>query len=430
MKMLKSSPLHLSLLPYLMGLLFLFSAYPTMAGPKQADSGQVRGLRKHFTFNGDNSRLIAMSTKPEIVLFSKALHNPKYDIFSSNTSTITSVAPFTEWIPTSVTGDSGYSFRGFTCGGCSPLTLPLNFHLNTAKLENTNIRDPNTGDSIFKIKDHPELGVSFQLGMQDQGHNAYLPALNFDFTGTAKIGGVQLYFGDTVSIFFLLQAKLYLLDNSIKNGMKKIPRLDLDLGYIKMDPVDYKPNRITFVIRDNGRINVSLKTPQVMLLEKQRQCFLVSGEKNKTVELKKVKKSAFDNINEIEGGEFKLRVSCNKEENEINRKWLFPRVMITFKGEQGTTNDGSSDLLKTQTGDGQAKGVSLRIKRQGGEAVKYGSDSANMNNPGQFPVHQQPNEGDKNARETFKVYYVKDKTRGDLTEGKVNAAATFTMSYQ
>ncbi|HHF1625238.1 TPA: fimbrial protein, partial [Haemophilus influenzae] len=93
-------------------------------------------------------------------------------------------------------------------------------------------------------------------------------------------------------------------------------------------------------------------------------------------------------------------------------------------------NNGSSDLLKTQTGNGQAEGVSLRIKRQNGDPVQYGPDLANMNNPGQFAVHQQPYEGDKNARETFKVYYVKDPARGTLTEGKVNAAATFTMSYQ
>ncbi len=106
--------------------------------------------------------------------------------------------------------------------------------------------------------------------------------------------------------------------------------------------------------------------------------------------------------------------------------------MITFKGEQNTINNGSSDLLKTQTGDGQAKGVSLKIKRDSGngDSVKYGPDSANMNNPGQFAVHQQPSEADRNAREIFKVYYVKDKTRGALKEGKVNAAATFTMSYQ
>ncbi|WP_138571560.1 fimbrial protein, partial [Haemophilus influenzae] len=51
-------------------------------------------------------------------------------------------------------------------------------------------------------------------------------------------------------------------------------------------------------------------------------------------------------------------------------------------------------------------------------------------NPGQFQLQKQPSEADKNAQETFKVYYVKDSTRGTLTEGKVNAAATFTMSYQ
>ncbi|EFA28521.1 pilin [Haemophilus influenzae HK1212] len=129
--------------------------------------------------------------------------------------------------------------------------------------------------------------------------------------------------------------------------------------------------------------------------------------------------------------EFRLSVSCDKEENKINGQYLFPRVMITFKGEQDTVNDGSSDLLKTQQGSGQATGVSLKIKRQNGtDTVKYVADSAQMGNAGQFALYQQPSEGDKNAQETFKVYYVKDQTRGALTEGKVNAAATFTMSYQ
>lgn len=71
MKTLKSSPRHLSLLPYLMGLLFLFSAYPTMAGPKQAHSEDKlygRDRTKTFTFNG-NSNLIAKSSQPEVVLF-------------------------------------------------------------------------------------------------------------------------------------------------------------------------------------------------------------------------------------------------------------------------------------------------------------------------------------------------------------------------
>ena len=75
-----------------------------------------------------------------------------------------------------------------------------------------------------------------------------------------------------------------------------------------------------------------------------------------------------------------------------------------------------------------------RIKRENStDTVKYGLDSAQMNNPGQFELQKQPSPagGDQYAEETFKVYYVKDPTRGGaLTEGKVKAAATFRMSYQ
>lgn len=427
MKTLKSSSLHLSLLPYLMGLLFLFSAYPAMAGPKQAQgSDKINGFRKTFTFVG-NSDLVATSTQPLIIFFSRVRDNPKNNTFYSN-ATGGSINSLTDWINTNITGDSGYSFRGLTCSSCSPIPLLLDFYLEQTELINTN-QVSSFGDTIFKLKKYPELGVSFQLGMQNQTSNAYLPALNFSNTGVARISGIQLYFGDSVSIVFLLRARLHLLENPKNN--KKIPQIDLNLGHIKLSTTETKPKHITFVIRDEGQINVRLKTPQVQLFEKTRECLITNNAINpSSVKLKSVKKSEFDKKGEIEGGEFTLSVSCDKTENQINNQWLFPHVMITFTGEQDTTNDGLSNLLKTQKGNGQANGVSLRIKRQGGEAVKYGPDLTNMNNPGQFLVYQQPSVDDRNARETFKVYYVKDQTRGDLTEGKVNAAATFTMSYQ
>lgn len=435
MKTLKSSPLHLSLLPYLMGLLFLLSAYPTMAAPKQAHSEDKffgRDKSKTFTFNG-NSTLIAKSLQPEVVLFSKARDNTKYDTFSSNTinGSFSPFDPLTNWISTTVTGDSGYAFEGFSCTSCPKMTLPLDFFLNQGKLTKTN-QVSDTGDTIFQLIDHPELGVSFQLGTQHQGHTAYLPPLQFDGLNSAKIGTVDIYFGDYVSIVFLLRARLHVLGNNIINNTQDISLTDLNLGHIKLIQTETVNNKgVRFIVKDNGSISVHLQPPKIRLIHQQRQCYLSNnGGVPRTVTLTPVKKSRFDTENEIEGGEFKLRVSCNKTENQINRQWLFPRVMITFKGEQNTINNGSSDLLKTQTGDGQAEGVSLRIKRQGGEAVTYGQDSPQMGNPGQFSVHQQPSETDKNARETFKVYYVKDPARGTLTEGKVNAAATFTMSYQ
>lgn len=434
MKMLKSSPLQLSLLPYLMGLLFLFSAYPTMADPKQAHSVDRLGIKKEktFTFTG-NTNLIARSTKPEIVLFSRARDNPKADAFSSDSEN-GSFTPFNSlgtWIDTVVTGDSGYSFGGFTCSGCPKVVLPLEFHLNQGKLTATN-EVSSDGDTIFRIIDHPSIGVSFQLGTRHQGNSVYLPPLKIDAAGIAKVGNIETYFNNAVSIFFLVRVKLHLLDNQIQNNKQDISLTDLDLGYVKLRRSQFENNkRVTFIIEDNGSIAVKLQPPKIRLIHQQRQCYLSNnGGVPSIVTLTKVKKSEFDKKNEIEGGEFKLRVSCNRTENQINKQWLFPRVMITFKGEEDTVNNGSSDLLKTQTGSGQAEGVSLKIKREGGEAVTYGEASPRMGNLGQFPVHQQPSETDKNARETFKVYYVKDLARGNLTEGKVNAAATFTMSYQ
>lgn len=436
MKTLKSSPLHLSLLPYLMGLLFLFSAYPTMADPKQAQSQDKffgRDKSKTFTFNG-NSTLTAKSLQPEVVLFSKARDNTKYDTFSSNTinGSFSPFDPLTNWISTTVTGDSGYAFEGFSCTSCPKMTLPLDFFLNQGKLTKTN-QVSDTGDTIFQLIDHPELGVSFQLGTQHQGHTAYLPSLQFDGLNSAKIGTVDIYFGDYVSIVFLLRARLHVLGNNIINNTQDISLTDLNLGHIKLIQTETVNNKgVRFIVKDNGSIAVHLQPPKIRLIHQQRQCYLSNnGGVPRTVKLTPVKKSRFDTEDEIEGGEFKLRVSCDRTENQINRQqWLFPRVMITFKGEQDTKNDGSSYLLKTQKGEGQANGVSLKIERQGGQAVTYGQDSPNMNNPGQFEVYQQPSEADKNAREIFKVYYVKDSTRGTLTEGKVNAAATFTMSYQ
>lgn len=434
MKTLKSSPLHLSLLPYLMVLLFLFSAYPAMAAPKQAHSEDKLGIQsiKTFTFTGSSS-LIARSTKPEIVLFSRARDNPKADAFSSD-STNGSFTPFNSlgtWINTTVTGDSGYSFGGFTCTNCPKAILPLEFHLNKSKLTATDQVTPD-GDTIFRLNEHQSVGVSFQLGTQHPGHNAYLPPLNIDNSGIAQVGNIETYFNNAVSIYFLVRVKLHLLNNQIPNNVQDILLTDLDLGYIKLKRSQFQNNkRVTFIIEDKGSITVKLQPPKIRLIHQQRQCYLSNnGGVPSIVTLKKVKKSEFDNTDEIEGGSFRLRVSCNRQENQINNQWLFPRVMITFKGEQNTTNNGSSDLLKTQTGSGQAEGVSLKIKREGGEAVTYGEDSPRMGNPGQFLVYQQPSEADKNARETFKVYYVKDPARGALTEGKVNAAATFTMSYQ
>ncbi|EFA29525.1 conserved hypothetical protein, partial [Haemophilus influenzae HK1212] len=158
---------------------------------------------------------------------------------------------------------------------------------------------------------------------------------------------------------------------------------------IKLEPwgVDHwGSSRVSYRVQDLGSLNVQLNTPRISLIQQQRQCTLNSNEQNRQVTLTSVKKRELDAKNEMEGGKFKLRVNCgNTTYNKANGKWLFPLVKLTFTGENGTNNSGINDLLHTQTGNGKANGVSLKIKRENGtDTVKYGTSSAQMGNAGQF----------------------------------------------
>ncbi|OBX79378.1 fimbrial protein [Haemophilus aegyptius] len=402
------------------------------ASTKKAKLHSQLGTSRIFTYNFEgNSTMIASAATPEQILFSRARDNPAISSqFSINNGQQWSV--FNNWINTTVSGNTGYSFAGFTCTSqsCPQMQLPLYFTLDHTVLEPTQMRSIDN-QVIFKIRQHPEIGVSFQLGKSYKGKVDWLE--NQSKQGEFPLTTLQIFFGDSADVSFQLRAKLHLL--TLPTSEKDIPMMQLTLGKIKLRKWEVRnqgPSRVSYIVQDTGSLNVQLNTPRILLMQQQRQCTLNSSEKDREVVLTSVKKREFETRNEIKGESFKLRVNCgNTTHNMANGKWLFPLVTLTFSGENGTTNNGSNDLLFTKTGNGEAQGVSLKIKRQNGtDTVKYGLDSPQMNNLGQFQLQKQPSEADTNAQETFKVYYVKDPTRGDLTEGKVNAAATFTMSYQ
>lgn len=383
-----------------------------------------------YTFDG-SSNMIASATTPEQILFSKARDNSVNMPFFSNNRQQSSI--FNHWINTTVSGHTGYSFQGFTCTNCPLMQLPLYFTFDSTKLEATQIPSDDN-QVIYKIRQHPEIGVSFQLGISRNGAVDWLD--NQLQRDEFLLTTLPIRFGDTADVSFQLRARLHLL--TLPSSSKTIPMMQLPLGKIKLKKWEAKNQgvgRVSYIVQDRGSLDVQLNTPIISLIQQQRQCTLDSNPVNPNpVKLPAVKKRELDMQNEMEGTTFKLRVNCGDTTyNKANGKWLFPVVKVTFTGEGGTTNNGANELLRTQTGDGQAKGVSLKIKRQNGtDTVKYGTASAQMGNAGQFELHKQPTSagGDQSAEETFKVYYVKDLTRGDLTEGKVNAAATFTMSYQ
>ena len=420
-------------------LLFTLSSNPVWANIKTAQ-GTTSGrspLTRTFTFSGDTQMKVT-SSQPAYIVFSKARDNPNSGHFQSSEidAPPNSLAPFNNWIYTQSLVETGYSFSGITCSShpCPEMQLPLLLYPDLTYLNPTGRKDDDGGD-IFALRNKSNVGISFQVGVRTNNIQEWVSAKN----DGSFLKVLRAYFNTSDRTLFNLRAKFHLLtDFSSLSDDVTIESMNIRIGEIKLDTWrSESPNYFAtrYVVQDVGKISIFFQIPKIILKKQQRQCTLNHDPVNPNpVKLTAVKKRELDTQNEMEGATFKLRVNCSDTTyNKANGKWLFPVVKVTFTGEDGTTNNGKNDLLHTQTGNGQAKGVSLRIKRQNGtDTVKYGADSAQMGNPGQFELQKQPSPtgGDQSAEETFKVYYVKDPTRGDLTEGKVKAAATFTMSYQ
>lgn len=420
-------------------LLFTLSSNSVWANIKtaQGTSSGRSPLTRTFTFSGDTQMKVT-SSQPAYIVFSKARDNPNSGHFQSSEidAPPNSLAPFNNWIYTQSLVETGYSFLGITCSSrpCPEMQLPLLLYPDLAYLNPTGKKDDDGGD-IFALRNKPNVGISFQVGVRTNNIQEWVSAKN----DGSFLKVLRAYFNTSDRTLFDLRAKFHLLtDFSSLSDDVTIESMNIRIGEIKLDTwrsesPDFFATR--YVVQDVGKISIFFQIPKIILKKQQRQCTLNSAPvKPNPVKLPVVKKRELETQNEMGGTTFKLRVNCGDTTyNTANGKWLFPVVKVTFTGEDGTTNNGTNDLLRTKTGSGQATGVSLKIKRENGtETVKYGDASAQMGNAGQFELRKQPSPagGEQNAEETFKVYYVKDPTKGILTEGKVNAAATFTMSYQ
>ncbi|BBF13052.1 hypothetical protein NTHiID20_04480 [Haemophilus influenzae] len=416
-------------------LLFTLSSNPVWANIKTANAvnSGLSPITRTYTFSGDTQMKVT-SLQPAYIVFSKAKDNPNSGHFQSSevNAKPNSLAPFNEWIHTQSL-ETGYSFAGFSCSShpCPQMELPLLLYPDKAYLNPTNQKDDD-GGIIFALRNNSKVGISFQIGVRTNNIKEWVSVTN----DPIFLKVLKARFNSQDKTVFDLRAKFHLLtDFSSLGNDEVINPMNVRIGEIKLDTWRSKSGffSVKYVVQDVGKISLFFQTPKIILKKQQRQCILNSTYHNILVSLNGVKKREFETKTEIEGGKFQLRVNCgNTTYNRANGKWLFPLVKLTFTGENGTNNNGINDLLYTVTGNGQAEGVSLKIKRENGTDVKYGIASANMGNPGQFELKNQPTSAGsgQSADETFKVYYVKDTKRGPLTEGKVNAAATFTMSYQ
>ncbi|HFC2903879.1 TPA: pilus assembly/adherence protein PilC [Neisseria gonorrhoeae] len=196
------------------------------------------------------------------------------------------------WIRTTRPGLAGYGYTGIRCGharDCPKLTYKTRFSFDNPDLAKTGGRlDRHTESSrenspIYKLKDYPWLGVSFNLGAEGtakDGRSSSRLISSFDennsnsnqnlvYTTEGRDISLGNWQSESTAVAYYLNAKLHLLD---KKKIKDITGKTVQLGVLKPS-IDVKTQNTGFAgllnfwskwdIKDNGQIPVKLGLPEV-----------------------------------------------------------------------------------------------------------------------------------------------------------------------
>ncbi|EPF58911.1 PilC family type IV pilus tip adhesin [Neisseria meningitidis] len=196
------------------------------------------------------------------------------------------------WIRTTRIALAGYSYEGIVCRsgtGCPKLVYKTRFSFDNPDLvKNAGRLDRHTDPSrenspIYKLKDYPWLGVSFNLGAEGttkDGKTINKLVSSFDEKNSSNNNLVYTTEGRDISLgdwqrektamAYYLNAKLHLLD---KKGIKDITNKTVQLGVLRPS-IDVRLQRNTGLagllnfwaswdIKDNGQIPVKLGLPEV-----------------------------------------------------------------------------------------------------------------------------------------------------------------------
>ncbi|EMT8973757.1 pilus assembly protein PilC, partial [Neisseria gonorrhoeae] len=195
-----------------------------------------------------------------------------------------------DWIRTTRIALAGYSYVGIHCGstsGCPKLVYKTRFSFDNTGLAKNAGRldrhpDPSRENSpIYKLKDHPWLGVSFNLSSENtvkdgRSSNKLISSFsegnnNQTIVSTTEdhpisLGGSQR---EHTAVAYYLNAKLHLLD---KKKIEDITGKTVQLGVLKPSIDVRKGNtglsgilsfNARWDIKDTGQITVKLDLPEV-----------------------------------------------------------------------------------------------------------------------------------------------------------------------
>ncbi|EOF9667252.1 PilC family type IV pilus tip adhesin, partial [Neisseria gonorrhoeae] len=263
--------------------------------PDVRQNGQYSTLREKdrkrkfdFNANGRGGGSVSFNNNDELVsqqsgtaVFGTATYLPPYGKVSGfDTDRLKKRNNAVDWIRTTRIALAGYSYEGVVCRsgtGCPKLVYKTRFSFDNPDLAKTGGRlnrhtEPSRDNSpIYKLKDYPWLGVSFNLGAEGTAKDGKVTnklVSSFDENNSNQnlvytTEGHNISLGnwqrESTAMAYYLNAKLHLLD---KKGIKDITSKTVRLGTLRPRVETTGRSWLDFWakwdIKDNGQIPVKL----------------------------------------------------------------------------------------------------------------------------------------------------------------------------
>ncbi|ENT1025574.1 pilus assembly/adherence protein PilC [Neisseria gonorrhoeae] len=242
------------------------------------------GITSNFISFNNNDELVSQQSGTAV--FGTATYLPPYGKVSGfDTAELNKRGNAVDWIRTTRPGLAGYAYTDVICRSnkCPQLVYKTQFTFGQQGLQRKDSKldiyeDKSRENSpIYKLKDYPWLGVSFNLGAEDTAKDGRVTnklVYSFDeknsnnnlvYTTEGRNISLGNWQRESTAMAYYLNAKLHLLD---KKKIENIaPGKTVDLGTLR--PRVETTGRswldfwATWDIKDNGQIPVKLGLPEV-----------------------------------------------------------------------------------------------------------------------------------------------------------------------
>ncbi|HGO8515569.1 TPA: PilC family type IV pilus tip adhesin, partial [Neisseria meningitidis] len=259
------------------------------------------GIKKSVSFSFNNKDEV-VAEKKDAVVFGAATYLPPYGKVSGfDTVKLTERANALNWINTTHPGLIGYSYQDSTCSssGCPEVAYRTQFTFGNSGLakkktdNKLDIYEDKSRDNspIYKVKDYPWLGVSFNLGgessFKPKRNGSLVSSFSEDVTQQNGAGSQHkdknlVYTTDDYksqnnknhqdkhhAVAFYLNAKLHLLDKKHIKNIVQGKTVNLGILKTRIEPTEaWKRRNSNFfngswTYEEKGTVSVKLKLPEV-----------------------------------------------------------------------------------------------------------------------------------------------------------------------